>query len=45
MTIKVEGKQEKAANEMASSTSHKHYYSLALSGGQWNKARASSKTA
>lgn len=43
MTIKAEKKDEQKTEEMTSTTSYKYYYSIALSGGQWNKAAANVK--
>lgn len=43
MTIKAEKKEVEKTEEITSSTSYKYYYSIALSGGQWNKSTASVK--
>lgn len=43
VTIKAEAKEEKKEKGMESSTSYRYYYSFALSGGEWNKAKATVK--
>lgn len=43
VTIKAESKEEKKEEDLRESTSYRYYYSFALSGGQWNKAKATVK--
>ncbi len=43
MTIKAEAKEEKETKTSESVASYRYYYSAALSGGQWNKAKATVK--
>lgn len=43
MTIKAEAKEEKETKTSESVVSYRYYYSTALSGGQWNKAKATVK--
>jgi HSP20 family protein len=43
ITIKAEKKEEEKKKDEYRSTSYQYYYTCALSGGQWNKAKATVK--
>lgn len=43
LTIKAETREQKQTKTSESTTSYRYYYSAALSGGQWNKAKATVK--